>query len=291
MFGKVLLFFSFLVLFSMSPIYAWQYGVSMQPVTNQYDSVEMTARSAFLTTYPYSVAIFLWVSSTSEKGLFTQLGYIIGSSNYPICIPPKKGSSYECIKPNEWGFFWAIYVPTEKALYGEIFAKSNGKLPSDYQLSFSYYFTIRLCTLWRPSVDLYTVLAFYITTPYSANKILSYEYMTRYSPAPDGSYYWGRYTGNVGSILESGISSSYGDFYADHITIWAQQTWNNYRNFGSPGIILATYDAPYDARLRLYNANEFRLGFNIYDFHYGAGTILWNNVQGSATAENVPPCP
>lgn len=58
-------------------VYAWQYGLSMEPTTTEYDSIEMLTKGMYWSTAPNGVAVFFFVCSTTTDGVFVQNGYVL----------------------------------------------------------------------------------------------------------------------------------------------------------------------------------------------------------------------
>ena len=98
---------------------------------------------------------------------------------------------------------------------------------------------------------------------------------------------YGKFTGRVGGIVESGESSGFDNIYVDHIALWAQDISTGRRNSGSTYV----YDSqsPSSVLIYIYVDNDVQLGFNT-GTHYSGDTLLWDSTF-SADNELVPPDP
>ena len=89
------------------PVYAWQYGLSMEPTTTEYGSIEMPTKGMHWSTAPNGAAVFFFVSSTTTDGVFAQEGYVYNGLNAYLAVV--NGSTV--IPPHSWGMFWTYYKP------------------------------------------------------------------------------------------------------------------------------------------------------------------------------------
>ena len=57
-------------------VYAWQYGLSMEPTTTEHDSIEMSTKGMYWSTSPNDAIVFFFVCSTTTDNVFAQDGYV-----------------------------------------------------------------------------------------------------------------------------------------------------------------------------------------------------------------------
>ncbi len=240
-------------------VYAWQYGLSMEPTTTEYDSVEMPTKGMYWTKTPNDVVVFFFVSSTTTDNVFVQNGYVYNGLNTYLSI----SGGTTAIPPHSWGMFWTYH-------------NSNGYVGDG----------VLPLPGWEASQDIYFSIAVY-TSSGTLSFMFTNSNLGEYIGRKISGVAYGRFSGRVGGIAESSETSGFGNIYVDHVALWAQVLSTDKRNSG----VTYVYDShsPSSVLIHIYVANDVQLGFNT-GTHYSDGTTLWS-ITFSAGNEYVPPDP
>lgn len=139
---------------------------------------------------------------------------------------------------------------------------------------------------WEASHDIYFSIAVY-TSSGTLSFMFTNTNLGEYVGRKVSNVAYGRFSGRVGGIVESGESSGFDNIYVDHIALWAQDISTGRRSSGPT----YTYDSqsPSSVLIYIYVYNDVQLGFNT-GTHYSGGTLLWD-LTFSADNELVPPDP
>lgn len=238
---------------------AWQYGPSMTPTTSQYDSIEMPTNGLFWSTAPSGGTVSTWVSSTTTGNNFAQNGFIYNGSN--ACVKVTDDSQH-CVPANSWAMFYTYTI--SGVYHGDVVLPPAGWNHGD-----QIYFSIAA----YPSKGEFAFLFKDSTNGQSITVAVCQTAMS------------GSFTGNVGGLSESTLTSNLGNIYVDHIALWAQIQSTGRRNSGNTNAF-CNGTPPSSDLIFIYAANDAQLGFNS-GTHYSCSSSLWTANLG-ANNENFP---
>ncbi|MHB8568557.1 MAG: hypothetical protein ACYC7D_01500 [Nitrososphaerales archaeon] len=263
---SLLLVLLFAADFALVPSAAWQYGIQMMPTTTYYDGTLMTTKGLDWSSAP-SQYISFWESSNSTANGFVQNGIAYNGGTNTVCT----GNGTVCLGSGKWALFFEYCFncnPTTGTYYGNFVTPPSG---------------------WKATDTVYYSIAVYTTKG---------EYSFEFNDVTQSSTIYekacwtpllGEFGGNVGGIDESGSSSGYGNIYLNHMTLYAQASFNNAKNYGD-GYTFYSGTSPSGDITYLYAANDGLIGFNsaIGGSHYTQNNqVLWYG-SGTSSLQNFP---
>lgn len=246
-----IIIFSLLVLAFLQPVAAvWQYGLSMQPVTDRYDSPEMTTQGVSWSASISNDGPSLMLAAKTGDGWEAHLGWIYNGYDKALVLSCPGGSSIGKLDPGEFGFFYEVYHD------GQCMIATILNKPTD----------------WLPSDPIYYASAVYTDKGEFSFQIQNMGRSSSLGTSVCGVNVGETYTSRVGAIFEAeNIATDFDSLYTDHISLWAQVLSTGRRNSGNT----YAYDSgsPSSIKIYIYSANDAELGFR-RGYHYTNNQLL-----------------